>query len=92
MSYLKIKIGHLPKWESFWDNVDEYDDINSKIYPYQMRFWNSKKSIDEINLSGLIPNNCLDIIQTRTGNGSIFWSKEFPDAEYPIADSSKNFL
>ena len=56
-----------------------------------MRFLNSKKLIDEINLNGFNPNNCLDL-QTRTGNGSIFWSKKFPDAEYSIADFSKNFL
>ena len=91
MSYLKNKNWTLSEIGKFWDNLEEYDDINSKIYPYQMRFLNSKKLIDEINLNGFNPNNCLDL-QTRTGNGSIFWSKKFPDAEYSIADFSKNFL
>ena len=91
MSYLKNKNWTLSEMGKFWDNLEEYDDINSKIYPYQMRFLNSKKLIDEINLNGFNPNNCLDL-QTRTGNGSIFWSKKFPDAEYSIADFSKNFL
>mgnify|MGYP001207547387 FL=1 len=89
--YLKNKNWTLAEMGIFWDNLDEYDDINSKIYPYQMRFSNSKKLIDEINLNDFKPNKCLDI-QTRTGNGSIFWSKEFPNAEYFIADFSKNFL
>ena len=91
MSYLKNKNWTLSEMGKFWDNLEEYDDINSKIYPYQMRFLNSKKLIDEINLNGFNPNNCLDL-QTRTGNGSIFWSKKFPDVEYSIADFSKNFL
>ena len=77
MSYLKNKNWTLSEMGKFWDNLEEYDDINSKIYPYQMRFLNSKKLIDEINLNGFNPNNCLDL-QTRTGNGSIFWSKKGP--------------
>ena len=89
--YLNNKNWTLGEMGQFWDNLDEYDDINSKIYPYQMRFLNSKKLIDEVNISDFKPSKCLDI-QTRTGNGSIFWSKKFPDAEYFIADFSKNFL
>ena len=91
ISYLRNKNWTLTEMGQFWDNLEEYDDINSKIYPYQMRFLNSKKMIDEINIKDFKPNNCLDI-QTRTGNGTIFWSKEFPTAEYFIADFSKNFL
>ena len=89
--YLKNKSWTLTEMGQFWDNLHDYDDINSKIYPYQMRFFNSKRLIDEIKIDDFKPNNCLDI-QTRTGNGSIFWSKEFPEAEYFIADFSKNFL
>jgi len=91
ISYLRNKNWTLTEMGQFWDNLEEYDDINSKIYPYQMRFLNSKKMIDEIKIKDFKPNNCLDI-QTRTGNGTIFWSKEFPTAEYFIADFSKNFL
>ncbi len=91
ISYLRNKNWTLSEMGKFWDNLKEYDDINSKIYPYQMRFLNSKKLIDEINLDNFNPNNCLDI-QTRTGNGSIFWSKKFPNAEFSIADFSKSFL
>ncbi len=89
--YLRSKNWTLTEMGKFWDNLEEYDDINSKIYPYQMRFLNSKKLIDEINIEDFHPANCLDI-QTRTGNGSIFWSKKFPKTEYFIADFSKNFL
>ena len=89
--YLKNKNWTLAEMGQFWDNLHDYDDINSKIYPYQMRFFNSKRLLDESNISDFKPNNCLDL-QTRTGNGSIFWSKEFPKAEYFIADFSKNFL
>ena len=89
--YLKNKNWSLNEMGQFWDNLEEYDDINSKIYPYHMRFVNSKILIDEIKIGKFLPNNCLDI-QTRTGNGSIFWSKEFPNIEFSIADFSKNFL
>ena len=89
--YLKNKNWTLAEMGQFWDNLEEYDDINSKIYPYQMRFLNSKKMIDDVDIEDFKPNNCLDI-QTRTGNGSIFWNKNFPEAEYFIADFSKNFL
>ena len=33
MSYLKNKNWTLSEIGKFWDNLDEYDDINSKIYP-----------------------------------------------------------
>ncbi len=89
--YLKNKSWTLSEMGKFWDNLEEYDDINSKIYPYQMRFINSEKLIDEVKIDDFKPNNCLDL-QTRTGNGSIFWSKKFPDAEYYIADFSEKFL
>ena len=42
INYLKNKNWTLSEMGKFWDNLEEYDDINSKIYPYQMRFFNSK--------------------------------------------------
>lgn len=75
----------------FWDTVKEYDDINSKIYPYRERFINSKILFKEINFRNFKPKKILDI-QTRTGNGSIFWSRIIKSNFFYIADFSKNFL
>jgi len=91
INYLKNKEWSLSEMGDFWDNLDEYDDINSTIYPYQERFNNSKKLIKSLNLENFNPSKCLDI-QTRTGNGSIFWKKIFPQLDFTIADFSKNFL
>ena len=91
INYLRKKEWSLSEVGDFWDNLDNYDDINSTIYPYKERFYNSKKLFFNSNLNNFNPNNCLDI-QTRTGNGSIFWKKIFPKLNFTIADFSKNFL
>ncbi len=91
IKYLKDKNWSLQQMGEFWDNLDEYDDINSTIYPYKKRFTNSKNLINELNLKNFYPKKCLDL-QTRTGNGSIFWSKYYPQTEFYISDFSKNFL
>jgi len=89
--YLKNKSWTLDEMGEFWNNLEEYDDINSTIYPYKKRFSNSKKLFDDCNLNNFVPNKCLDL-QTRTGNGSIFWSNIFPNLEFYISDFSFNFL
>ena len=33
IAYLKCKRWSLQEMGSFWDDLDEYDDINSTIYP-----------------------------------------------------------
>lgn len=91
INYLKNKEWSLSEMGEFWDNLDEYDDINSQIYPYKERFNNSKKLLNDLILDNFKPTNCLDI-QTRTGNGSIFWKKVYPELDFTIADFSKNFL
>jgi len=91
INFLRTKEWSLTEVGNFWDNLDEYDDINSTIYPYKERFKNSKELLFNSNLNNFKPKNCLDI-QTRTGNGSIFWKKIFPKLEFVIADFSKNFL
>ncbi len=91
IAYLKCKRWSLQEMGSFWDDLDEYDDINSTIYPYEQRFINSKKLFEDLNFENFDPKHCLDI-QTRTGNGSIFWKKIFPELNFTIADFSKNFL
>ena len=89
--YIKNKKWTLREMGNFWDNLDEYDAINSTIYPYKERFINSKNLFDELKLINFSPKNCLDI-QTRTGNGSIFWNEIFSDIKFYIADFSINFL
>ena len=91
IGYLKCKKWSLQEMGSFWDDLNEYDDINSTIYPYEQRFINSKKLFDDLRFENFDPKQCLDI-QTRTGNGSIFWNKIFQKLDFTIADFSKNFL
>ena len=91
IKYLKTKKWTLDEVGKFWDNLNDYDEINSKIYPYKERFINSRKLFQTLKLSDFDPKNCLDI-QTRTGNGSIFWHEIFPNLNFSIADFSNNFL
>ena len=90
INYLTRKNWSLKDIGIFWDKVDDYDDINSKIYPYYKRFSNSLEIFKESKIK-IKPKNCLDI-QTRTGNGSIFWAKLFPKCQFYICDFSKVFL
>lgn len=76
---------------NFWDNVKKYDDINSKFYTYDQRFSNSYFLLKKKINSSFNPKKILDI-QTRTGNGSIFWHKYYKKSSYYLADFSKNFL
>lgn len=91
IKYLKMKKWTLEEMGAFWDNLEDYDEINSKIYPYTERFINSKMLFQTLKLKNFNPTNCLDI-QTRTGNGSIFWHEIFPNLNFSIADFSGNFL
>lgn len=98
LSRLKSEIGYYSRrvWTleevgDFWDSVDDYDDINSNIYPYKQRFLNSKQLFENLNLQNFEPNNVLDI-QCRTGKGSIFWSKIFNNMKIHACDFSKKFL
>ena len=91
IKYLKTKNWTLKEVGDFWDSIDDYDEINSKVYPYRERFINSKKLFQDLKLKNFIPKNCLDI-QTRTGNGTIFWNEFFPNLNFSIADFSANFL
>ena len=75
----------------FWDQVDDYDDINARLYPYYQRFINSKKIFFSSVKKDFKPKKMLDI-QTRTGKGTIFWKKEYPNVQCFIADFSKVFL
>ena len=45
----------------FWDELKDYDEINSTIYPYKERFLNSKKLLDELNLLNFNPINFFSI-------------------------------
>ena len=54
----------------FWDSVEDYDDINNSLYPYFKRFTNSYEISKDIITED--DYNMLDI-QTRSGNGALFW-------------------
>jgi len=75
----------------FWDTVEDYDDINSQIYPYFRRFSNSKKLLD---LSGFRydgSKNVLDI-QARSGQGTLYWSKILRNSKFFCVDFSNGLL
>lgn len=91
IKYLREVEWSLEEMGKFWDELDEYDDINSNIYPYKKRFTNSREMLVKCNLKNFNPENCLDL-QTRTGKGSVYWSKFFPNTKFYISDFSKNFL
>jgi ubiquinone/menaquinone biosynthesis C-methylase UbiE len=58
---------------NFWDTVTDYDDVNSKIYPYFRRFTNSYRLARRF-----LKNDKYDLldIQARSGNGTLFWHKK----------------
>lgn len=91
INYYRMKNWSFKDVGDFWDTIEEYDDINSGIYPYRQRFINSKKMFDKLNLINFDPINILDI-QCRTGNGSIFWSKFYKNMRIYGYDFSENFL
>jgi len=75
----------------FWDTVDDYDKINEKFYTYNERFYVSKDEFLKSITTDFNPKNILDI-QTRSGNGTVFWNKIYPDAKYTCVDFSKNLI
>jgi SAM-dependent methyltransferase len=72
----------------FWDSVIDYDSINEGAYSYSRRFTNS------FRLAGdLIGRDNLTLdIQTRTGQGSTFWSRRGFVRKAHIVDFSPRML
>nr|MBC8147668.1 methyltransferase domain-containing protein [Bacteroidota bacterium] len=56
---------------NFWDTVDDYDVVNSEIYPYYRRFTNSYKLAKKY-----LTESTYDVldVQSRSGNGIEFWN------------------
>jgi len=56
---------------NFWNTVEDYDEVNSKIYPYYRRFTNSY-----ILSKKYLNNHTYDVldVQARSGKGTEFWS------------------
>jgi len=75
----------------FWDKLNDYDDINAKLYPYYQRFVNSEIIFKKSVKKSFNPKRMLDI-QTRTGKGTIFWNNNYPKVKCYISDFSKVFL
>jgi SAM-dependent methyltransferase len=74
---------------AFWDTVESYDDINEQFYTYYRRFTNS----------WTLARPCLTRrdyrlldIQTRSGNGALFWSQKGVVREAVCADFSQYLL
>ena len=76
----------------FWDSVEDYDDINDKLYPYFKRFTNSEVLLkDSISLDYKDVGCVLDI-QTRSGRGTKFWQEKFINASFKCVDFSEGLL
>jgi|TARA_B110000858_G_C17789525_1_gene469063 ubiquinone/menaquinone biosynthesis C-methylase UbiE len=69
----------------FWDTVEDYDLVNSELYPYYRRFTNSyslaKKYLHNSSY------NVLDI-QARSAKGTEFWSKKINISSVVCVDFS----
>ena len=69
----------------FWDTVEDYDEVNEKIYPYFRRFTNS------FDLAQIyLPHNdytMLDL-QARSGKASLFWHEQEKIKESTCCDFS----
>jgi SAM-dependent methyltransferase len=82
-----------PRWSledvgKFWSSVTDYDDINEASYTYYRRFSDSfELARDLIGRDNL----ALDI-QSRTGNGSLFWAKRGFIRRADLVDFSENML
>ena len=75
----------------FWDTVEDYDEINDKLYTYMERFTVSKNIYFESVQKNFSPKHILDI-QTRSGNGTIFWNKIYPNSFFTCVDFSLGLL
>jgi trans-aconitate methyltransferase len=76
----------------FWDSVEEYDDINDKLYPYFKRFTNSEELLMEATtLDYQTVHRVLDI-QTRSGRGTKYWIDKFRNASFICVDFSEGLL
>ena len=73
----------------FWDTVEDYDEVNEKIYPYFRRFTNS------FDLAQIyLPHNdytMLDL-QARSGKASLFWHEQEKIKESTCCDFSDYLL
>lgn len=76
----------------FWDTVENYDDFNKKLYPYYKRFTNSKNLFYEFYKLKIKSKLEILDIQTRSGVGTLFWSKIFKNSNFTCVDFSDNLL
>ncbi|MCA9370628.1 MAG: methyltransferase domain-containing protein [Candidatus Peregrinibacteria bacterium] len=68
-----------------WDNSPDYDDQNAKIDSYMRRFRDSEPLFT-------IPKNArvLDV-DCRTGNGTVYFKKKYPTAEFTCIAMAPSF-
>ncbi|TKJ31341.1 MAG: hypothetical protein CEE40_02185 [Chloroflexi bacterium B3_Chlor] len=82
-----------PRWSledvgQFWSSVRDYDDINEDAYTYHRRFTNSFELAKD-----LIGRNNLTLdIQSRTGNGTMFWAERGRIRKSNLVDFSEHML
>lgn len=82
-----------PSWSlkevgRFWSSVTDYDDINEDAYSYSRRFTSSFQLAKDLIGRG---NLVLDI-QTRTGNGTVFWAARGFVRKAHLVDFSEHML
>lgn len=72
-----------------WDSTEDYDDINKETYSYFMRF------VDGHRLSGfgrVGPRSRILDICSRTGNGSLYFSRHSKGCTFVCMDVSRRML
>ncbi len=75
----------------FWDTVEDYDQINEKLYTYFKRFTNTFEMTEKLDIKLENFKKILDI-QTRSGKGTKFWSDKLIDPEFHCVDFSDGLL
>lgn len=72
----------------FWSSVTDYDDINEASYTYHRRFTESF----ELGRDLIGRDNLALDIQSRTGNGSLFWAERGFIRHANLVDFSEKML
>ena len=75
----------------FWDTVEDYDQINEKLYTYFKRFTNTFEMVERLDVKLENLKKIMDI-QARSGKGTKFWSDKLVDPEFHCVDFSDGLL
>ncbi len=86
--YLATPAWSLEDVGEFWSSVTDYDEINEASYTYNRRFTASFELARDL----IGPDNLTLDIQSRTGNGSLFWAQRGFIRQANLVDFSEKML